>query len=293
MTLVKNNTPNVVALGGGHGLGAVLKALRTYTNSITGIVSVADDGGSSGILRNDYGIPAPGDIRRCITALSDDSLLAKHIEDRFDNGDLVGHPIGNVLLAGLTLATNDFQAAIDELCRLVKAEGELYPATIEPVTLIADVEGVKIHGQVAIEDCIQNSNRITNLRFDTKNPTVPEKALARINSADQIIIGPGSLLTSVIAAVIIPEITEAINASSGKKIFIANINNESPAVDVNDVNYQVDLLSEYGIEPEVVVYPNISARSYKNSDWISSDILADNNLRHDSNKLGSVLQGFV
>ncbi|MEZ5230988.1 MAG: uridine diphosphate-N-acetylglucosamine-binding protein YvcK, partial [Acidimicrobiales bacterium] len=188
--------PRVVALGGGHGLAASLRAARSYAGAIAGVVSVADDGGSSGKIRRDLGLPAPGDVRRCLSALAgNDSLLARSLEHRFDAGDLEGHPIGNLLIAGLANATGDFEAAIAEVARLVGAHGHLYPATLGSVTLLADSDSGPLRGQVTIE----RATNIRNLRFEPPDPRAPEAAVRAILDADQVIIGPGSLFTSVLA----------------------------------------------------------------------------------------------
>ena len=149
--------PAVVALGGGHGLSATLRAARRYAGDITAVVSVADDGGSSGRLRSAFGIPAPGDLRRCLVALADDSLWAAVFEHRFDAGELEGHAFGNLLIAALADYTGDFEVALHETGRLLGLEGTVYPATREPVVLKAEVEGASVEGQVAVS----NAGRIS------------------------------------------------------------------------------------------------------------------------------------
>src|SRR3954454_15476659 len=143
--------PNVVALGGGHGLAATLQAARRYAGSVTAIVSVADDGGSSGRLRAALGIPAPGDLRRCLVALGDpDSIWARSFEHRFTSGELEGHAVGNLVIAGLTAATGDFAMALKEAGRLVGTVGQVLPATSGPVVLLAEADTGSVSGQVAV-----------------------------------------------------------------------------------------------------------------------------------------------
>src|SRR5215212_8669161 len=149
--------PVVVALGGGHGLAAALRAIRRYASSVTAIVSVADDGGSSGRLRRDLGVLPPGDLRRCLVALSDDELWANAFEYRFAAGDLDGHALGNLMLVGLTDMTGDFTAALDAAGRLLNAVGRVLPATTEPVVLKAEIGNVaapahEVEGQVAVQN---------------------------------------------------------------------------------------------------------------------------------------------
>ncbi len=145
--------PRVVALGGGHGLAASLSAVRRYASEVTAIVSVADDGGSSGRLREAFGIPAPGDIRRCLVALGDaGSLWGRAFEYRFETGELEGHAFGNLVIAGLAASTGDFTTALTEAGRLVGAAGRVLPATAGPVVLKAEVAGEEVVGQVRVQD---------------------------------------------------------------------------------------------------------------------------------------------
>ncbi|MEY2468685.1 MAG: hypothetical protein QOF21_1383, partial [Actinomycetota bacterium] len=169
---LKQRGPSVVALGGGHGLATTLRAVRTYAGQITAVVSVADDGGSSGRLRRALGIPAPGDLRRCFGALADDnSLLAQAFEHRFDAGELDGHPVGNLVIAGLTAASGDFVAALSETGRLVNAVGTVLPATIDPVVIRADLDdGSTLSGQVAVD----SAHGITRVYLEPPSPATPD-----------------------------------------------------------------------------------------------------------------------
>ena len=143
--------PAVVALGGGHGLATALRAIRRYAGSITAVVSVADDGGSSGRLRRDLGVPPPGDIRRCLVALAgDDRVWSDAFEHRFREGDLEGHALGNLVLVGLAETLGSFPRALDEAGRLLGAVGRVVPATVEPVTLKAELADSHVEGQVAV-----------------------------------------------------------------------------------------------------------------------------------------------
>ncbi|MDH3682576.1 MAG: uridine diphosphate-N-acetylglucosamine-binding protein YvcK, partial [Acidimicrobiia bacterium] len=215
--------PAVVALGGGHGLATSLRAARVYAGGLTGIVSVGDDGGSSGRLRAEFGVAAPGDVRRCISALAtSDSVFARSLEYRFTEGALAGHPIGNLILTGLTMASGDFQQAIEELCRLVEVRGALFPATTVPVRLLADADEGTITGQVTIE----RATNIRNLRFDPVDPPVDEAASKAVRQADQVVIGPGSLFTSVLATAVVPGIKAALRESAGQRVYVANVATE-------------------------------------------------------------------
>lgn len=242
--------PRVVALGGGHGLASSLQAAQTFASNIVGIVSVADDGGSSGRLRRELGLPAPGDLRRCLSALaSDDSLIARSLEHRFEAGSLEGHPLGNLLLAGLAEAGGDFQQAITEVARLVGAVGTIYPATNGPVTLLATTSEGPIRGQVRIEE----SSEIRDLRFDPPNPQAPAEAVAAILSADQVIVGPGSLFTSVLACTLVPGVLDALQRTAAQRVFVANVANDRAEAHGFDLAAHVDTLASYAVPIDVVL----------------------------------------
>jgi uncharacterized cofD-like protein len=217
---------------------------------LTAIVSVADDGGSSGRLRSELGVAAPGDVRRCLSALaSDDSLLARSLEFRFDRGSLDGHPIGNLLVTGLALNTDDLQTAIDEVGRLVGAVGRVLPATEEPVTLVADSEAGTLVGQVTIE----RASNIRDLRFDPAVPTTPIDAVAAVEAADQVIIGPGSLFTSVLAAAVVPDIRAALQKTDAPRIFVANVANDKGEARGFGLVEHVKTVLDHGVPIDFVV----------------------------------------
>ena len=166
--------PNVVALGGGHGLSASLRAARRYAGQVTAIVSVADDGGSSGRLRSAFGIPAPGDLRKCLVALAgEDSIWTQAFEHRFEAGDLEGHAFGNLVIAGLADASGDFEVALAEAGRLLASVGRVLPATREAVVLKAEVEGASVEGQVAVA----NAGRISGVSLIPPDPEPPSGAV--------------------------------------------------------------------------------------------------------------------
>jgi uncharacterized cofD-like protein len=242
--------PHVVALGGGHGLATTLRAARAYAARITAVVSVADDGGSSGRLRADLGMPAPGDLRRCLHALADDdSLFARAFEHRFDAGDLDGHPVGNLVIAGLTAATGNFVAALKETARLLGAHGDVLPATVEPVDLVADLaDGTEVRGQVAVD----HAQPIRKLRLDPPSPMTPTAVLDAIASADQIVIGPGSLHTSLLAVLAVPDIKAALHTAAGRTIFVANLRGVRSAAALTLADH-IGALADHGVNPDVVL----------------------------------------
>jgi uncharacterized cofD-like protein len=244
--------PAVVALGGGHGLAASLRAARRYAGRLTGVVSVADDGGSSGRLRAELGISAPGDIRRCLSALAgDDTLLARSLEHRFDSGPLDGHALGNLLLAGLTVAGGDFSAAVAEVARLVGARGELFPATTRPVSLVADSDGGRLVGQVTIE----RASGIRDLRFEPADPDAPPGAVRAILEADQVVLGPGSLFTSVLATAVVPAIRQALADTRAQRVYVANVATAIGEAHGFGLAEHLEAIAKHGVGVDVVLAP--------------------------------------
>ncbi len=279
--------PRVVALGGGHGLAASLRAIRTYASEITAVVSVADDGGSSGRLRHELGIPAPGDLRKCLVALGDaDSIWTHALEHRFDSGELSGHPLGNLLIAGLTGATGDFTVALQEVGRLVGAVGRVFPATITPVVLRADVRGVEIEGQVNVA----RSADIATVSLVPSNPVTPREVPDALSAADQIVIGPGSLFTSVLAAAIVPEVRAALAETSAQRIYVCNLSPQHPETAGFDVADHVQALAAHGVIADVVLYdPNSMALGEPTTAVLGRRLARPNGLAHDPDLLAKAL----
>ncbi len=241
---------NVVALGGGHGLAATLAAARRYADDLCAIVSVADDGGSSGRLRAAFGIPPPGDLRKCLVALADpESLWTSAFEHRFDAGELQGHAFGNLVLAGLAASTGDFEQALAEAGRLLGAVGRVVPATVEPVVLKAIVGGDSVTGQALVA----RSEGITGVSLVPADARSPEAALTALAQADQVVIGPGSLFTSVLAVAVVPEVREALATTPGRKVYVCNLRPQLPETAGYDVAAHVDALGAHGLEVDVVL----------------------------------------
>jgi uncharacterized cofD-like protein len=223
---VSDSKPRVAALGGGHGLAVALHAVREYAGEITAVVSVADDGGSSGRLRRDLDVPAPGDLRRCLGALaSADGPWARAFEHRFRSGELAGHALGNLVLVGLAETLGDLTAALDEAGRLLGAVGRVLPATPDPVSLTAEVGGGRVRGQVAIAQA-GKTERIRDVRLEPPDARASEDALAAIARADQVLLAPGSLYTSIVAVVGVPPVRDAIARAPGVVVQVANLATE-------------------------------------------------------------------
>ncbi|WP_194238483.1 gluconeogenesis factor YvcK family protein [Streptomyces spongiae] len=247
--------PRVVAMGGGRGLTATLRAARRYAAHTTAIVATADDSGSTGRLRSAMSIPAPGDLRRCLAALAgaEDEPLGQALEYRFSGTDVEGHALGNLLLAGLTAVTGDFLAATDSAAALLgldPARGRVVPATVEPVDLSAVTsDGTRVTGQYAI------SKTAGIRRVELSPPGVkPPDGLARaIEDADQVVLGPGSVYTSILAAALIDDLHAALASTRGRLVYVCNLEPEVAETQGYDVAAHVDALRAHGVEPDVVL----------------------------------------
>jgi uncharacterized cofD-like protein len=251
MTPGMETGPWVVALGGGHGLSTTLRAVRRYAGRVTAVVSVADDGGSSGRLRQTFGIPAPGDLRRCLVALAgSDSVWARAFDHRFAAGELEGHAFGNLVIAGLAEVTGDFAVAVDEAARLLDVRGEVLPATSGPVSLKADVGGREVVGQARLSDSPGPITRVSIVPPDAPSP--PEVARA-IAGADQVVIGPGSLFTSVLATCVVPAVNAAINARTGGRVFVSNLRPQAGETDGYRPEDYLAALAAHGVTVDTVI----------------------------------------
>ena len=282
--------PTVVAVGGGHGLAASLRAARSYAGELTAVVSVADDGGSSGRLRAALGVVPPGDLRKCLGAMApDDSVWPGALEHRFAAGELDGHALGNLLIAGLAEATGDLIAALDEVGRLVGAAGRVLPATLDPVVLRAEVDSPasgEVEGQVAV----QNSARVSRVFLVPDDPDPPKEAIEAIAAADQLVIGPGSLYTSVLAVVAVPRIREALAAAPGRKVYVCNLRPEVPETEGYTVGSHVEALRRHGLDVDVVLCdPDGLAPGDPGVPVVERPLARPNGLAHDPARLGAAL----
>jgi len=283
--------PKVVAIGGGHGLAATLRAVRTYTDSVTAIVAVADDGGSSGRLRELLHIIPPGDLRQCLVALAEPgSLLAVAFEHRFGEEELAGHSLGNLILAGLMDTSGDPVAALDEACRLLGVHGRVLPAATEPVVLKAEAAGGPVTGQVAVN----GTDHILRVSLVPADPPAPDAALEALADADQILLGPGSLFTSVLAAVVVPRILEGVNASSAQRIYLCNLRPQETETAGYDVARHVAALLAHGVCVDQVVCDSTAIEIGQPALPVLDVPLArPNGLAHDPTKLAQTLSDLL
>ena len=214
--------PRVVAIGGGTGLSVLLSGIKAYTKNITAIVTVTDTGGSSGRLRDELDVLPPGDIRNCLVALADAEPLIRNLfQYRFEEGEgLKGHSFGNLFITALSMVTGDFEKAIRESSKVLAIRGRVVPSTLDKVTLVGEfTDGTTAEGETNITDAKKPLKRISLRPADCR---ATEEALEAIQSADLIVMGPGSLYTSILPNLLIKDIANAILESDGYKVFIIN-----------------------------------------------------------------------
>ncbi len=231
-----NRGPNIVAIGGGTGLFSLLNGLKRYSSRITAVVTVADDGGSSGILRRELGVQPPGDIRNCLAALSNEEpLLTRLFQYRFSSGNgLEGHSFGNLFLSALTAITGNLETAITASSRVLAVQGQVVPATNADVRLWAHLEnGERIEGESAIGKA---PSPIVRIGCTPSNPPALPRAIEAIANADLIVLGPGSLYTSLLPNLLVPKLVEAIQKNGCPKLYICNLMTQPGETDGLDVD---------------------------------------------------------
>ena len=222
----RDKGPKIVAIGGGTGLSVLLKGLKHHTNNLTAIIGVSDDGGSSGILRRELGVLPPGDFRNCIVAMSDEeSLLPELLQYRFTQGSgLKGHSFGNLFIAAMSQVSGSFENALQESSRVLAVRGQIIPATTENLKLFATLKsGEIIEGESKITE---HGGLIEEVSIKPKKAAAYPKAVDAINNADILVLGPGSLYTSILPNLMVPGISSAINSSNSTKIYVCNVATE-------------------------------------------------------------------
>ena len=247
-----NRGPKIVAIGGGTGLSMLLKGIKHITNNITAVVTVGDDGGSSGRLREEMGVLPPGDIRNCIAALADDEdLVTKLFQYRFKSGEgLEGHSFGNLFLTALCAITGDMVRAVKESSNVLSIRGRVLPSTLDDMKLVAEMEdGRIIRGESNIPEA---HGKIKRLFTDPKNCKALDEVIIAIRNADLIILGPGSLYTSVIPNLLINEISKEVVASEAKKIYVCNIMTQPGETDGYSVSDHIKALMKHTNSRKVI-----------------------------------------
>ena len=245
--------PRVVALGGGHGLSASLQALRPLTDRLTAVVTVADDGGSSGRLRTELGVLPPGDLRMALAALAGDDdwgrVWARLLQHRFaGDGPLAGHAVGNLLLAALTDTEGDVVRALDLVGQLLGGAGRVLPASCSPLEICADVLGhdpaapqdtVEVRGQVAVAS---TPGRVAALSLSPADPEACPEAVTAVLEADWVVLGPGSWFTSVLTHLLVPGLRDALEATAARLLVALNLAPQSPETEGFSPKEHLDVL---------------------------------------------------
>jgi len=284
--------PSVVAIGGGHGTAVTLKAARRYAGTLTGVVSVADDAVNRGRLRELLNVVALGDIRKCLVALAaEDSALALAFERRFGEGELAGHVLGNLILTGLIDATGDLVLGVREAAQLLGAHGDVLPATTEPVVLKAESALGTVAGQVAV----MGTGDIRTVSLVPGDAHPPPLAVERIAEADQVVIGPGSLYTSVLAAVAVKGIAEAVASSKAQVVYVCNLRPQVPETAGYDLAAHVEALNRHNVAVDVVLCDSIQGMGIGATEITVRDLplTGENALVHSPAKLAQALAGLL
>lgn len=314
----------VVAIGGGTGLSSLLRGLKRLVKEgviedLTAVVTVADSGGSTGRLRKDYNIPAPGDIRNCIVALADTEELLKDLfQYRFEDGELKGHAFGNIFLTALTKITGNFLDAVRYSCQILKTLGEILPSTVENVHLVAKFEDeAVVKGEDQIPEYAKTTGtKIVDIWLEPEEVKAPIDTIEAIVNADYILIGPGSFYTSIIPNFLIKDIKEAYRQSKAKKIFIVNVMTQPGETDgfsafdhvkrfveitgldypdiaiVNTKMPYYKLLKKYLQEGQEPVIPDVARFARHNIQVFPEDLIGDSDetVKHDPEKIAELLK---
>ncbi len=281
-----------VALGGGHGTAVTLRALRSLTSELTAIVSVADDGGSSGRLRAQLDVAAVGDLRKCLAALADpDNPLGAHLEHRFGAGELKGHALGNLLLAGMIDATGELQSSITSVAQVLGVTGTVLAASEQAVTLVARTSEGRTEGQSEVAA----SSSIRRVSTEPAEVHAPKGVLDAICRADVVVIGPGSLYTSVLAACVVPGVREALSATAATVVLVANLHEQDPETSGYSLADHLFALQRHGVRFDEVIHSTNSllTRGEPAQRIIDIDVTGKNPRVHDEVKLAQCLSDLV
>ena len=241
--------PKVAVIGGGHGLSNMLRGLKQYTENISAIVTVADDGGGSGMLRQDLGMPPPGDIRSCMEALANtEPVMRELLHYRFTEGSLAGQSFGNLFLAALNGISPSFDAAVRRMSQVLAITGRVLPVTTADVQLEAEFEnGATVVGESKIFYCKKQEDcRIRQVRLIPSRPKALPEAVSAIADADMIVLGPGSLYTSIIPNLLVEGVPQAIAETDALKIYICNIMTQDGETEGYTAADHVQALMEHG-----------------------------------------------
>lgn len=314
-----HNGPKVVVIGGGTGLSVLLRGIKLITNNTTAVVTAADNGGSSGRLRKELGIIPPGDMRNCLVALSDtEPLMEKALQYRFqDNSTLNGHNLGNLFIAAMSsVEGGDMEAGIAAACEILKVRGHVWPNTTENIQLKAIMDdGSTVIGETSITD---SPRKITRLLTEPESPKASQRAVNAILKADAIILGPGSLYTSVLASLVVPGIRDAVVKSKAVKIYVCNVMTQPGETDgygayehvqaiikhmgcqcldyvvVNEQQASPEQIANYKQKGSMPVTPDVEKIEQLGIDCVPAKLLNDSDLvRHNPLKLAKTIIALI
>jgi len=307
--------PRIVAIGGGHGLATLLRGLKVYTRNLNAVVTVADDGGSSGRLRESFGILPPGDIRNCLAALSnDEQMLTQLFQYRFSSaGELEGHSFGNLFITALAEITGSFESAVAESGKVLSVSGRVLPSTLHDVKLVADMQLPDSQNQVRVEGesrIPKMAGRVRRVWLEPNDAPAYPPVIKAILNADIIVIGPGSLYTSLLPNLLVKDLLGAIHASRAVKVYVCNIATQAGETDAYSGSDHVRSLEEHVGErvfDVVLCNNNYNGLLSEDSQWVLADetTVTDSRVRtadltdasfpwrHDSLKLAETLIGIL
>lgn len=276
--------PKIVVIGGGTGLSTMLRGLKNYTSNITAIVTVGDDGGGSGVLREDLGILPPGDIRNCILALArTEPLMEELLQYRFKDGRLKNQNFGNLFLAAMDGISDNFEDAVQKMSSVLAVKGKVLPVTLEDMVLEAELEnGNKVRGESIIgEEVIEQDSRIKKLKIFPEDAKALDDAISAIEDADAIVLGPGSLYTSILPNLLVKDITRSIKKSKALKLYICNIMTQPGETQKFSVSDHIKVIFDHCgrdiidcvIANEESIHPDLKDKYYaEGSDIVNLDI---------------------
>lgn len=288
--------PRIAVIGGGTGQSVILRGLKKQTSNISAIVTMSDDGGGSGVLREELGMLPPGDVRNCILALADnEDIMEKLLQYRFTDGRLKGQNMGNLVISAMTDIYGDFEKAVNRLQRVLRIKGKVIPVTTDDVVLCARLKnGEEIRGESSIPGAVMESGSpIEEVYMDPEDPEALSAAISAIKSADAIILGPGSLFTSIIPNLLVDGIARAVRNASGKKFLVCNVMTQPGETDNYSVMDFVRAAEQYlgrGVIEYVLINDRVCSESEiaKYLEAGTSQILASADERKELREMGII-----